>query len=74
MEIVEEDEDEEMQLGELDLDVIEAKCGRKGQGYVPRKKIELLQEEIIKAEAQLNLGIDPDPQKGNKRKSPEEEQ
>ena len=73
MEIVEEEEDEEMELGELDLDSIEAECGKKGKGYVPRRKIELLQEAIIKARAHLNLGIDPDPQKGYKRKSPEEE-
>ena len=63
-----------MELGELDLDVIEAECGKKGQGYVPRWQIELLQEAIIKAEAHLNIGIDPDPQKGNNRKSLEEEQ
>ena len=42
MEIVEEEEDEEMDLGERDLDVIEAKCGNKGKSYVPRWKIELL--------------------------------
>ena len=74
MEIVEEEEDEEMELGELDLDAIEVECGKKGEGYVPRRKIDLLQEAIIKAGAHPNLGIDPDPQKRNKRKSPEEEQ
>ena len=74
MEIVEEEEDEEIELGELDLDAIEAECGKTGKGYVPRRQIELLQEAIIKAGAHLNLGIDPDPQKGNKRKCPEEEQ
>ena len=74
MEIVEEEEDEEMELGELDLDVIEVECGKKGKGYVPRRQIELLREAIIKAWAHPNLGIDPDPQKGNKRKSLEEEQ
>ena len=41
---------------------------------MPRRKIELLQEEIIKAGAHPNLGIDPDPQTGHKRKPPEEEQ
>ena len=73
MEIVEEAKDEEMELGELDLDAIEAECGKKGKGYVPRRQIELLQEAIIKAGAHPNLGIDPDPQTGYKRKSPEEE-
>ena len=74
MEIVEEEEDEEMELGELDLDAIEAECGKKGKGYVPKRQIELLQEAIIKDGAHPNLGIVPDPQKGNKRKSPKEEQ
>ena len=36
MEIVEEADDEEMELGELDLDVIEAECGNKGKDYVSR--------------------------------------
>ena len=74
MEIVEEDEDEEMELGELDLDAIEDECGKKGKGYVPRWQIELLQEAIIKVGAQINLGIDLDLQKGSKRNSLEEEQ
>ena len=63
-----------MELGELDLDTIEVECGKKGKGYVPRRQIDLLQEAIIKDGAHLNPGIDPDPQKGNKRKSPEEKQ
>ena len=74
MEIIEEEEDEEMVLGELDLDAIEAECGNNGKGYVPRWQIELLQEATIKAGAQMNLGIESDPQKGNKRKSLEEEE
>ena len=71
MEIVEEAEDEEMELGELDLDAIEAECGKKGKGYVPRRQTKLLQEEIIKAGDHLNLGINPDPQTGHKWKPPE---
>ena len=73
MEIMEEDEGEEMELGELDLDTIEEECGKKGKGYVPRKQIELLQEAIVRSGAHQELGIDPDPQKGSKWKSPEEE-
>ena len=38
-----------------------------------RRHIELLQEAIIRAGSHESLGIDPDPQKGSKRKSPEEE-
>ena len=74
MEIVEEAKDEEIELGELDLDAIEAECGKKGKGYVPKRQIELLQEAIIKAGAHPNLRIDPNPQTGHKRKPPEEEQ
>ena len=43
MEVMEEDEGEEMELGELDLDVIEEECGNKGKGYVPQHQIEFLQ-------------------------------
>ena len=42
MEVVDEDEVEEMEVGELDLGVIEAECGKKGYGYVSRRQIELL--------------------------------
>ena len=73
MDVTEEDEGEEMELGELDLDVIEEKCGKKGQSYVSRCHIELLQEKIIRTSAHESLGIDPNPQKGYERKSPEEE-
>ena len=62
-----------MELGELDLDAIEEECGKKGQGYVSRRQIELLQEAIIRTGAHESLGIDPDPQKGSKRKYSKEE-
>ena len=42
MEGIEEDGVEEMELGELDLDAIEAECGKKGKGYVFKRKLELL--------------------------------
>ena len=48
MEVMEEDEGEEMELGDLDLDRIEEECGKKGKGYVPPLQIELLQEAIIR--------------------------
>ena len=73
MEGVEEDEGEDMDLGELDLDAIEEECRKKGQGYVSRRQLELLQEAIIRTGAVECLGIDPNAQKGSKRKSPEEE-
>ena len=73
MEVMEEDEGEEMELGELDLDLIDEECRKKGKGYVPRCQIELLQEAIIKTGVHQDLGIDSDQQKGSKRKSLEEE-
>ena len=42
-----EDEGEDMDLGELDLDSIEEECRKKGQGYVSRRQLELLQEAIM---------------------------
>ena len=42
MEGTEEDEGEDMDLGELDLDAIEEECRNKGQGYVSRCQLELL--------------------------------
>ena len=47
MEGTEEEEGEDMELGELDLDAIEEECRKKGQGYVSRRHLELLQEAII---------------------------
>ena len=73
MEGAEEDEGEDMDLGELELDSIEEECRKKGQGYVLRHQLELLQEAIIRTGAVESLGIDLDAQKGSKRKSPEEE-
>ena len=73
MEVMEEDEGGEMELGELDLDAIEEECKKKAKGYVPRRQINILQEVIIKMGAHQDLGIDSDPQKGTKRKFPEEE-
>ena len=61
---------EEMELGELDLDAIEEECGKEGQGYVSRRKLELFQEAIIRTRSHQVLGISSDPHKGSKRKSP----
>ena len=62
-----------MELGELDLEAIQEECGKKGQGYVSRRQIELIHEEIIRMGSDESLGIDPDAQKSSKRKSLEEE-
>ena len=73
MDMTEEEEGDDMELGELDLDAIEEECGKKGQGYVSRHQIKLLQEAIIRTGTHESLGIDPNAQKRSKRKSPEEE-
>ena len=67
MEVMEEDEGEEMELGELDLDAIKEECEKKGKVYVPRRQIELLQEAIIRMGAHQDLGIDLDPQEELRR-------
>ena len=55
--IMEEDEAEEMELGDLDLNAIEKECNKEGKGYVPREQIELLQKAIINSKACRELGI-----------------
>ena len=42
MEGTEEEEGEDTELDELDLDMIEEECRKKGQGYVLRRQLELL--------------------------------
>ena len=59
MEGTEEDKGEDMDLGELDLDAIEEECRKKGQGYVLRHQLELIQEAIIRMGAVEILVIDP---------------
>ena len=39
---MDEDDVEDMELGELDLDAIEKECEKAGKGYVSCKKVELL--------------------------------
>ena len=41
--IMEEDESEDMELGDLDLDALEEECRKVGKGYVSWEQIELLQ-------------------------------
>ena len=59
MEGTEEDEGEDMDMGELELDAIEEECRKKGQGYVLRHQLELIQEAIIRMGAVEILVIDP---------------
>ena len=61
-----------MDLGELDLEEIEKECSKKGQGYVSRRQLELLQQAILKTKASPQLGISKDPLKGIKWKKPKD--
>jgi len=55
--LMEEDEAGEIELGELDLDGIEAACADKGAGYVPFRQVQLLQEAILKLKHPPKLGV-----------------
>ena len=70
---MEEDDVEDIELGELDLDVMEKECEMAEKGYVSREQVELLQKFIIKSKAFQYLEINIEPPKGIKRKSPEED-
>ena len=72
--IMEEDEAEDMELGDLDLDALEEECRNMGKGYVSWEQIELLQHAIIQCKAHKDLGINMEAKKGSKRKSLEEDQ
>ena len=52
---------EDMELKELDMDEIEKECEKKGNGYVSRWQLELIQEAIIKMRDRQQLGIAMDP-------------
>ena len=54
---MEEDEAGDIELGELDLDGIEAACADKGAGYVPFRQVQLLQEAILKLKSPPKLGV-----------------
>ena len=59
---------EDMDLGELDLDGIKKACDNLSKGYIPLKQITLLQEAIVKMKGVRELGVVFEPMKGNKGK------
>ena len=67
-------EAEDMDLGELDQDALEAERRKDGSRYVPREQIELLQQAILRSKAHKDLGLRSEGPKGSKRKTPEEDQ
>ena len=67
-------EAEDMDLGKLDLDALEAECRKDGSGYIPREQIELLQQAILLSKEHKDLGLRSEGPKGSKRKTPKEDQ
>lgn len=59
---------EDMELGNLDLDGIQRACDNLTNGYIPFEQIALLQEAIIKTKAVRGLGVVSEPMKGGERK------
>jgi len=54
---MEEDETGNIELGELDLDVIEEACANKGESYIPYKQVQLLKEAILNLKPPPKLGV-----------------
>lgn len=61
-------ENEEMDLGEPDLDGIEKACDNLSEGYIPAEQITLLQEAIVKTKGVRGLGVVFEPMKGGEGK------
>ena len=59
---------EDMELGDLDLDGIEKACHSLTNGYIPFEQITLLQEAIIKTKGVRGLGVVSEPMKGKESK------
>lgn len=59
---------EEMEIGELDLDGIEKACDNLQEEYIPSEQIAPLQEALIKTKGARGLGIAPEPMKGGEAK------
>jgi len=66
-----EEDLEDMEIGDLDLDAIEQAAAAKGQGFVPADQVRLLEEAILNATPHRNLGLEQGSGKDNKRKQSE---
>ena len=71
---MEAEEAEDMDLGELDLDALEAECRKDGSGYVPREQIEILHKRFCGLKVHKDKGLISEGTKGSKRKTLEEDQ
>ena len=70
---MEAEEAEDMDLGKMDLDALEAECRKDGSRYVPREQIELLQQAILRSKVQKDQGLRSEGSKGSKRKNLEDD-
>jgi len=54
---MQEEEGDDMEVGELDLDGIEKACEDPSEGYIPTQQVSLLREPIIKVKIVKALGV-----------------
>jgi len=54
---MEEDDTGDIEIGELDLDIIEEACATKGASYIPFKQVQLLKDAILKLKPSPKLGV-----------------
>lgn len=66
-----EEDLEDMEIGDLDLDAIEQAAAAMGQGFVPADQVRLLEEAILNANPHRNLGLEQGSGKDNKIKQSE---
>lgn len=68
---IQEEDLEEMEIGDLDLDAIEKATTDKDKGFVPAEQVHLLEEAILKANPRRAMGLEQGSGRENKRKQPE---
>jgi len=68
---LQEDDLEDMEIGDLDLDAIEQAAANKGKGFVPADQVRLLEEAILNANPRRTMGLEQGSGKDNKRKQSE---
>ena len=57
------EEEEDMEVGELNLDEIEQACLNPEEGYIPSQQVTLLRDAIIKVKKAKTLGVTPEHKK-----------
>ena len=57
------EEEEDMEVGDLDLEKIEQACLNPVEGYIPSQQVTLLSDAIIKVKKMKTLGVTSDQKK-----------